>query len=345
MSPQPMVITTSESRTAASVRIFGVSAAMSMPTSAIACDGGRVDLVGRARSRRSGPRRGPGTRWVRKRGGHLGPAGVVDADEQHSWAWPWQFSSLSVRTVDGVRDDGLGRRSAAVSGEQVAGRRPRADGGPPTIWAAMNSGDGGGGDAGEGVGEHPADGHGRVGERGGAGEPVGGADVGADRGRGQRGPTGPGERRRSTATRPAVATISPRPWPTRQPVLGGDLHGGQVEHGVGQHGAGDRRRRSARRCRRATSRPVSPVPVRRPSSQSAAETTGLKCAPDTGPNIKISTANPNTVAVLFSSSCRPTSPGESCCSGDPGPDHDGDQQAGADGLGDQPPRQRRPGRA
>ena len=38
-----------------------------------------------------------------------------------------------------------------------------------------------GGDAGEGVGEHPADGHGRVGERGGAGEPVGGADVGADR--------------------------------------------------------------------------------------------------------------------------------------------------------------------
>jgi hypothetical protein len=32
-----MVITTSDSRTAWSVRIFGFSAAMSMPTSAMAC--------------------------------------------------------------------------------------------------------------------------------------------------------------------------------------------------------------------------------------------------------------------------------------------------------------------
>ena len=82
-----------------------------------------------------------------------------------------------------------------------------------------------------------------------------------------------------------------------------------------------------------------PVPARRPSSQSAAETTGLKCAPETGPNSRISTASPNTVAVEFSSSCSPTSFGESCCGGDPRADHHGDQQRGADELGQQPPRQ------
>jgi hypothetical protein len=58
----------------------------------------------------------------------------------------------------------------------------------------------------------------------------------------------------------------------------------------------------------ATWTPLMPVFDRRPSSQSAAVTTGLKCAPDTGPNIRINTANPNTVAVLFSNTatrCRP----------------------------------------
>ena len=42
-----------------------------------------------------------------------------------------------------------------------------------------------------------------------------------------------------------------------------------------------------------------PVPVRRPSNQSAADTTGLKCAPDAGPNNSMSVARPNTVAVEF----------------------------------------------
>ena len=60
-----------------------------------------------------------------------------------------------------------------------------------------------------------------------------------------------------------------------------------------------------------TSRPVRPVPARRPSSQSAAETTGLKWAPETGPNIRISTVRPRSGGVEFSSSCRPTSSGES----------------------------------
>ena len=60
-----------------------------------------------------------------------------------------------------------------------------------------------------------------------------------------------------------------------------------------------------------------PVPARRPSSQSAADTAGLKCAPEIGPNIRIRTANPNTVAVEFSSSCSPTSSGESCAAAMP----------------------------
>jgi hypothetical protein len=84
---------------------------------------------------------------------------------------------------------------------------------------------------------------------------------------------------------------------------------------------------------------VVPVPARRPSSQSAAVTTGLKCAPDTGPNIKINTANPNTVAVLFSNNCNPGVARRQALGGDPGPDDHGDEQAGADRLGQQPPRQ------
>src|SRR3546814_16802517 len=60
----------------------------------------------------------------------------------------------------------------------------------------------------------------------------------------------------------------------------------------------------------ATSRPVNPVPTCRPRNQSTADTTGLKWAPDTGPNSRISTPSPNTVAVEFSSNCRPVLPGE-----------------------------------
>ena len=55
--------------------------------------------------------------------------------------------------------------------------------------------DRGRGDPGEGVGEHPPDGDGRVGEAGRAGEEVGRSDVGADRGRGMgSGRCGPGRR-------------------------------------------------------------------------------------------------------------------------------------------------------
>ena len=45
----------------------------------------------------------------------------------------------------------------------------------------------------------------------------------------------------------------------------------------------------------------------------------MKCAPDTGPKIKISTANPSTVAVLFSSSCSPVSVGDRAAAAAPEP--------------------------
>src|SRR3977135_767559 len=60
-------------------------------------------------------------------------------------------------------------------------------------------------------------------------------------------------------------------------------------------------------------------PARRSSSQSAADTTGLKCAPDTGPNSRISTERPNAVAIEFSSSCNPASLGDSCAAAIPEP--------------------------
>ena len=79
-----------------------------------------------------------------------------------------------------------------------------------------------------------------------------------------------------------------------------------------------------------------PLPGRRPSSQSTAEITGLKWPPETGPNIKINTASPKTVAVLFSSSCKPHRTATAGC-GDTGPDHHRHQQGGTEQLGRQRP--------
>ena len=56
-----------------------------------------------------------------------------------------------------------------------------------------------------------------------------------------------------------------------------------------------------------------------PSAASANETTGLKCAPDTGPNIKMIANSPAAVAAEFSSSSRPVSDGDSCCAAIPEP--------------------------
>ena len=69
-----------------------------------------------------------------------------------------------------------------------------------------------------------------------------------------------------------------------------------------------------------------------PDSRSAAETTGLKCAPETGPNNRISTASPNTVAVSLQE-LQSDVVGELLC-GNTGPDHHGDQQGGFGGTGE-----------
>ena len=56
-----------------------------------------------------------------------------------------------------------------------------------------------------------------------------------------------------------------------------------------------------------------------PNAASTNDTTGLKCAPDTGPNIKMIANSPAAVAAAFSSSSRPVSPGDSRCAAIPEP--------------------------
>src|ERR1700722_19186831 len=48
-----------------------------------------------------------------------------------------------------------------------------------------------------------------------------------------------------------------------------------------------------------------------PKAASTKETTGLKCAPDTGPTMRIKANSPAPVAAAFSRSSRPVFPGES----------------------------------
>ena len=56
-----------------------------------------------------------------------------------------------------------------------------------------------------------------------------------------------------------------------------------------------------------------------PGAASANDTTGLKCAPDTGPNIKMIAYSPAAVAAAFSSSASPVWPGDSRCAAMPDP--------------------------
>ena len=51
---------------------------------------------------------------------------------------------------------------------------------------------------------------------------------------------------------------------------------------------------------------------RPPKLASTRETTGLKCAPEIGPNIRMIVKSPAAVASAFSSSWSPVSSGESC---------------------------------
>ena len=56
-----------------------------------------------------------------------------------------------------------------------------------------------------------------------------------------------------------------------------------------------------------------------PKLASASDTTGLKCPPETGPNIRMIANSPAAVAAAFSNSCKPVSPGESVCAAIPEP--------------------------
>ena len=125
-------------------------------------------------------------------------------------------------------------------------------------------------------------------------------------------------RAKISRTSPAVATTSPSRCPpvTRCVV---EIAGGMSNMAFGQHGAADRRRRSARRRTAATSPEAGRCGRDGRGPSPRAETTGLKCAPETGPSIRISTVSPSAVARLFSSSCSPTSSGESRCAAIPEP--------------------------
>ena len=130
-------------------------------------------------------------------GGHLGAAGVVDADEQDGGAvlavMRWLLGS---RAGDGVEQERQGEPDARRRRSCMSDERRRRDGR----------------DAGERVGERAGDGDRRVGEAGGAGEPVRRGDVAADR---ERDGLGRPERRlpKITSTRPRVATTSPSSSP------------------------------------------------------------------------------------------------------------------------------------
>ena len=52
---------------------------------------------------------------------------------------------------------------------------------------------------------------------------------------------------------------------------------------------------------------------------STSDTTGLKCPPDTGPNIRMIANNPTAVAAAFSNSSSPMALGESCAAAIPDP--------------------------
>src|SRR5689334_15677892 len=56
-----------------------------------------------------------------------------------------------------------------------------------------------------------------------------------------------------------------------------------------------------------------------PRMRSASVTTGLKCAPDTAPNARMSATSAAPVAIEFSSNCNPVSSGDSRCAAMPEP--------------------------
>ena len=95
------------------------------------------------------------------------------------------------------------------------------------------------------------------------------------------------------------------------------------------------------RCTRPPGRAVGRgvPPLEAAEAASTKETTGLKWAPEIGPNIKMMAKSPAAVAAAFSKSWSPISPGERLLGGDPRADDDGGQEGAPQELGEEPPPQ------
>ena len=126
-----------------------------------------------------------------------------------------------------------------------------------------------------------------------------------------------GRRPKITSSRPNVATTSPS-------------HSAPDDAGVRRHvdrGSSNMTLATIAPTQRADDLrdDVAPRPSRSampPSRRSASVTTGLKCAPETRPNARMSATSPAPVATAFSSSWSPTSSGDSRCAAIPEPDDD-----------------------
>ena len=183
------------------------------------------------------------------------------------------------------------------------------------------------GDAGEGVGQHAGDRHRRVGEAGRAREPVGRRDVAADRERDGVDP------RRSQAAEDDQH--QPERWRRPRPSRCRRRRARVVRERSPRRGrtSGSRRRRRRRppsTCAATSGRPRGCVI--RPRARSTKVTTGLKDA-DTGCRARISATSAAPVARLFSSSCRPTSSGDSRWAAMPEPTTASDEERRTDELG------------
>ena len=194
----------------------------------------------------------------------------------------------------------------------------------------MNAGADDGRDAGEGVGERAADRDGGVGEARRRREPVGGARCspptanGAAVGRPER--TTP----RITISSPKVATTSPshRPPATRSWVERSTA--GELEHQVGDDRADARADDLGGDVGAALARSV--MPAERPVGER--DDRVEVGARDRAEGEDQRDERRRRWPCEFSSSWRPTSSGDSRCGGDARADDDGDEQRGADGLGE-----------
>ena len=176
----------------------------------------------------------------------------------------------------------------------------------------------------------------RVGEAGRAGEPVGRGDVAAD---GERRQARPGRRGRAPKISDDAARRWRRPRPARARRRSGPWSetstAGRSNIRLASDGADHAADAAARRGR--------PRPAgwsRRRSTRSTRVTTGLKWPPETGPKARISATRPAPVASAFSSSCRPTSCGDSRWAAMPEPTTAVTRPGRAEELGQRLPGQR-----